>query len=158
RLTASAIADANDIHGLLIASPANPSGTVIGAQDLHEIADVCAKRKLRLISDEIYHGITYGTRAETALKFSKDAVVINSFSKYFWMTGWRIGWMIVPEDLVRTVERLCQNFYISPPTISQVTALAALDATEELDAHVRVYAANRARLLKALEEAGFGDI
>jgi aspartate/methionine/tyrosine aminotransferase len=113
---------------------------------------------VKLISDEIYHGITYGLRAQTALAFSDDVVVINSFSKYFSMTGWRIGWMVVPEGLVRPIERLTQNFYISPPTISQTAALAALDANEELDGHVRTYARNRERLLKALEEAGFGTI
>ncbi len=158
RLTADAVAEAGDIDALLIASPANPSGTVIGEGDLKGIVKHCAQRKVKLISDEIYHGITYGLRAQTALAFSDDVVVINSFSKYFSMTGWRIGWMVVPEGLVRPIERLTQNFYISPPTISQTAALAALDANEELDGHVRTYARNRERLLKALEEAGFGTI
>jgi aspartate/methionine/tyrosine aminotransferase len=158
RLTARAVADTPAIDGLLIASPANPSGAVIGADELAAIVDVCAKRKLKLISDEIYHGITYAGRAQTALAFSRDVVVINSFSKYFSMTGWRIGWMVVPDDMVRTIERLTQNFHISPPTLSQVAALAALDATDELDGHVRTYAANRTRLMAALKEAGFGAI
>ena len=131
RLTAKAIAATPDIDGVLIASPGNPSGTVIPADELAAIADACDTRGLKLISDEIYHGITYGERAQTALAFSRNAIVINSFSKYFSMTGWRIGWMVVPDDLVRTIERLTQNFYISPPTISQVAALAALDATDE---------------------------
>lgn len=156
RLTAATIAAARDIDGVLIASPGNPSGTVIAADELAAIADICDKRKLKLVSDEIYHGITYGGRAQTALAFTPNAVVINSFSKYFSMTGWRIGWMVVPEDLVRTIERLTQNFYISPPTISQVAALAALDATAELDGHVHTYARNRTRLLAALKDAGFG--
>jgi aspartate/methionine/tyrosine aminotransferase len=158
RLTAHAIAQASDIDGVLIASPANPSGTVIGADELAAIVDVCATRKLNLISDEIYHGIAYGGPVQTALAYSRDVIVINSFSKYFSMTGWRIGWMVVPDDLVRTIERLTQSFYISPPTISQVAALAALDATDELDAHVRTYAVNRSRLLAALKEAGFGAV
>jgi len=158
RLTAKAIGDTRDIDGVLIASPGNPSGTMIPADELEAISDVCDKRGLKLISDEIYHGITYGSRAQTALAFSPNTVVINSFSKYFSMTGWRIGWMVVPEDMVRTIERLTQNFYISPPTISQVAALAALDATDELDAHVRTYGANRARLLAALKDAGFGAV
>jgi aspartate/methionine/tyrosine aminotransferase len=158
RLTAKAIAATPDIDGVLIASPGNPSGTVIPARELSAIAEACDARGLKLISDEIYHGITYGERAQTALAFSRNTVVINSFSKYFSMTGWRIGWMVVPDDLVRTVERLTQNFYISPPTISQVAALAALDATDEADTYVRTYAKNRARLLAALKDAGFGAV
>jgi aspartate/methionine/tyrosine aminotransferase len=158
RLTARAVADTPGIDGLLVASPANPSGTVIAPDEFAAIVDVCGKRQLKLISDEIYHGITYAGRAETALKFTRDVVVINSFSKYFSMTGWRIGWMVVPDDMVRTIERLTQNFYISPPTLSQVGALAALDATEELDGYVRTYATNRMHLLAALKDAGFGAI
>jgi aspartate/methionine/tyrosine aminotransferase len=156
KLTAQALAAEQGIAGVLIASPANPSGTVIDGRELRAIVDLCDARGLKLISDEIYHGITYSVRAETALAMTPNAVVINSFSKYFSMTGWRIGWMVVPQDLVRTVERLTQNFYISPPAISQVAAQAALDAREELDGHVRVYARNRARLTSALKEAGFG--
>jgi aspartate/methionine/tyrosine aminotransferase len=158
RLTADAVANQADIDALLIASPANPSGTVIGERELKAIVEVCARRNVKLISDEIYHGIAYGARAQTALAFSDDVVVINSFSKYFSMTGWRIGWMVVPETLVRPIERLTQNFYISSPAISQVAALAALDAGEELNAHVRTYARNRERLLAAVQKAGFGAI
>jgi aspartate/methionine/tyrosine aminotransferase len=158
RLTAEAVANAAGIDGLLIASPANPSGTVIGERELKAIVEVCGQQNVKLISDEIYHGITYGSRAQTALAFSNDVVVINSFSKYFSMTGWRIGWMVVPESLVRPIERLTQNFYISPPTISQVAALAALDASDELDGHVRTYARNRERLLAAVGAAGFGTV
>lgn len=158
QLRAADIARAEGIAGALIASPANPSGTMIGAQALQDIVAVCAKRKLWLISDEIYHGITYDGPAQTALAYSPDVVVINSFSKYFSMTGWRIGWMVVPEAVARPIERLAQNLYISPPTISQAAALGALDAKEELDGHVRSYAANRSRLLAALKEANFGTI
>jgi aspartate/methionine/tyrosine aminotransferase len=158
RLTASAVEAAPGIDGLLIASPGNPSGTMIGERELKAIVADCGRRKIKLISDEIYHGIMYGAPAQTALAFSDDVVVINSFSKYFSMTGWRIGWMVVPESLVRPIERLTQNFYISPPTVSQVAALAALDAREELDGHVRVYARNRERLLAAVAAAGFGAV
>lgn len=158
RLTAQLVRDAGEAEGLLIASPANPSGTIIDEYELKAIVDACARRGQKLISDEIYHGITYSMPAQTALAYSDDVIVINSFSKYFSMTGWRIGWMVVPRDLVRTFERLAQNFYISPPAISQVAALAALEAREELDGHVRTYAVNRERLARALSDAGFGAL
>ena len=106
--------------GVLIASPSNPCGTVMPPDDIREIAAHCRRNGMALISDEIYHGLTYDCTAETALAFDQGAIVINSFSKYYSMTGWRIGWMIVPQDMVASVERLTQNFYISPPTISQV--------------------------------------
>jgi aspartate/methionine/tyrosine aminotransferase len=157
RLNADLVA-AHQADGVLIASPSNPCGTVIGASDLEGIALHCRSRGMRLISDEIYHGLVYGTRAETALHFDPDAIVINSFSKYFSMTGWRIGWMVLPANCVETVERLAQNFYISPPTISQVAALAAMDAGEELEGHVQRYGRNRRVLLSALEKAGYDII
>ena len=156
RLTAATLATVPDIDGVLIASPSNPCGSVVSADELLRIAGLCAERGLRLISDEIYHGITYETSAQTMLAYSPDVVVINSFSKYFSMTGWRIGWMVVPEWIVTTVERLAQNFYISAPAISQVAALHALDATRELDGHVKGYAANRRLLMQTLQCAGFG--
>jgi aspartate/methionine/tyrosine aminotransferase len=143
------------IKGMLIASPANPTGTMIAPDQLVELARVCSERGVQLISDEIYHGLTYGARAETALRFSEEAIVVNSFSKYFSMTGWRIGWMVVPERLVRTIERLAQNLYIAPPAIAQVAALGALDDMDELEANRRVYAENRVFLLEALPRAGF---
>ncbi len=145
------------IKGLLIASPANPTGTMIAPQKLAELARVCAERGVQLISDEIYHGLTYGARAETALACSDEAIVVNSFSKYFSMTGWRIGWMVVPPRLVRPVERLAQNLYIAPPAIAQAAALGAFDGMDELEANRRVYAENRAFLLEALPKAGFSD-
>ncbi len=147
-----------NLAGLLIASPANPTGTMLEPQRLMDILDVCRRRGLWFISDEIYHGLTYGMPTETALKHSDGAVVINSFSKYFSMTGWRVGWMVVPDELVRTVERLAQNLYIAPPTVSQVAALAAFDGIEELEANKRVYAANRELLLTGLPGAGFDRI
>jgi len=144
--------------GLLIASPANPTGTMLEPERLAALVRVCGERGLWFISDEIYHGLTYGAAAQTALAYSDEAIVINSFSKYFSMTGWRIGWMVVPDRLVRVIERLAQNLYISPPAVSQVAALAAFDAGEELEANRAVYAANRAVLLDGLPRAGFGSI
>ncbi len=142
-----AAAEAEDLAGLLIASPANPTGTMLEPDRLAEIAAVARRRKLWFVSDEIYHGLTWGLPQATALQFSDDVVVINSFSKYFSMTGWRVGWMVVPPGLVRTVERLAQNLYISPPAVSQVAALGAFDGMDELEANRRVYAANRDLLL-----------
>lgn len=146
------------LAGVLIASPANPTGTMLEPQRLQEILGVCRKRGLWFISDEIYHGLTYGMPAETALRHSDGVVVINSFSKYFSMTGWRVGWMVVPEELLRTVERLAQNLYIAPPTVSQVAALGAFDGLAELEANRRIYAANRELLLAELPKAGLDRI
>ncbi len=148
-------ASRDGVKGLLIASPANPTGTMIAPHALAELARVCAERGVQLISDEIYHGLTYGARADTALSHSDEAIVVNSFSKYFSMTGWRVGWMVVPQRLVRVVERLAQNLYIAPPAIAQAAALGAFDGMEELEVNRRVYAQNRAFLLDALPRAGF---
>jgi len=109
---------------------------------------------VRLVSDEIYHGIVYGKPAATALAFSDQAIVISSFSKYYSMTGWRIGWMVVPPDMLRAVECLAQNLYVAPPTLAQHAAIAALDCRAELDANVARYAENRALLLAELPKAG----
>lgn len=147
-----------DLAGLLLASPANPTGTMLEPARLAEIAAVARRRKLWLVSDEIYHGLAWGVPQATALQFSDDVVVINSFSKYFSMTGWRVGWMVVPPGLVRTVERLAQNLYISPPAVSQIAALGAFDGLDELEANKRVYAANRGLLLDELPKAGLGEI
>ena len=127
-------------------------------QRLAEIADLCKRRGIWFVSDEIYHGLTYGVPEATALQFSNDVVVINSFSKFFSMTGWRVGWMVVPDGLVRTVERLAQNLYIAPPAISQVAALGAFDGLDELAANKRVYVANRDLLLAGLPKAGLAKI
>jgi aspartate/methionine/tyrosine aminotransferase len=151
-------AKAGDLSGLLIASPANPTGTMLEPGRLADIAAACARNRIWLISDEIYHGLTYGPKEETALAHSDQAIVINSFSKYFSMTGWRVGWLVVTEDLVRPIERLAQNLYISPSAVSQVAALAAFDAVEELEANKRVYADNRALLLEELPKAGLDRI
>ena len=146
------------LGGLLVASPANPTGTLVEPARLAAIADACRERGAWLVSDEIYHGLTYGAAATTALAISDAAVVINSFSKYFSMTGWRIGWMVVPDHLVRTVERLAQNLYIAPPAASQVAALGAFDSLDELEANRQVYAANRSLLLDGLPALGFDRI
>ena len=122
------------------------------------LIDACRSRGAAFISDEIYHGIEYEKKAVTALEISDAVYVINSFSKYFSMTGWRIGWMVVPADHVRTIERLTQNMYVCAPHVSQIAALAALDCEEELQANLEVYRQNRALLLKGLPEAGFTRI
>ena len=153
-----AAADEHDLAGLLIASPANPTGTMLEPGRLAEICELARRRGLWFVSDEIYHGLTWGVPQATALQFSDDVIVINSFSKYFSMTGWRVGWMVVPEAIVRTVERLAQNLYISPPAVSQVAALGAFDGLDELEANKRVYAANRDLLLRELPKAGLIDI
>jgi aspartate/methionine/tyrosine aminotransferase len=146
------------IAGLVVASPANPTGTMLEPQRLAEIAHACRRANIWLVSDEIYHGLAYGMPEETALAHSSDAVVINSFSKYFSMTGWRIGWLVVPQRLVRPIERLAQNLYISPPTVAQVAALGAFDGMDELEANRRVYAENRELLLAELPRMGLGRI
>lgn len=148
------LADAGDLDGLIVASPANPTGTMIAPADLARLCDYCRERGIRLISDEIYHGITYGAPAQTARAFGGEGIVVNSFSKYYSMTGWRLGWMVVPPDLARSVECLAQNFYISPPALSQLAAVAAFDCREELDGHVARYRANRDLLVAALARAG----
>ena len=143
------------LDGLIVASPANPTGTMLDRDALAQVVDYCAGQGIRLVSDEIYHGIAYRGAAETALRFTDDAVIVNSFSKYFSMTGWRIGWMVVPEDLGRPVECLAQNLFISPPTLAQHAAVAAFDCAEELDGNVARYAANREILLEGLPRIGF---
>lgn len=147
-----------DLDGLMVASPSNPAGTMLGHDGIANLADVCAARGISLISDEIYHGLHYDDRAVSALEVTDDVYVINSFSKYFSMTGWRVGWMVVPEDHAKTVERLAQNLFICPPHVSQVAALAALDAVDELEANREVYRANRALMLEGLPKAGFDKI
>jgi len=143
------------LDGLIVASPANPTGSMIPRAELERLAAYCRTRGIRLVSDEIYHGIVFAGAAETALAFDAEAVVINSFSKYYSMTGWRLGWMVAPESLARAVECLTQNLYISPPTLSQIAGLAAFDCRAELDANVARYAENRRRLLAELPKAGF---
>ena len=144
--------------GLILASPGNPSGTVLTAPELAALSDASRARGMALISDEIYHGLSYGERCHSALEVTDEVVVINSFSKYFSMTGWRVGWMIVPEGMIRTVERLAQNLFICPPHASQVAALAALDCIPEAEANLSVYARNRQIMLERLPKMGFDRI
>ncbi|KAB0269543.1 pyridoxal phosphate-dependent aminotransferase [Microvirga brassicacearum] len=160
-MTAQAVERAHaerPIHGILAMSPANPSGTMIGRDALAELGAMCRRLGLWFISDEIYHGLTYSAPASTALSSDDDAIIINSFSKYYCMTGWRIGWMVVPERVVRPIERLAQNFYISPPYLSQVAALAAFEAIDELEIVKAGYARNRAILLEELPRIGISDM
>jgi aspartate/methionine/tyrosine aminotransferase len=148
------------LDGLLVASPANPSGTMIDRPALAALARHCEAQGMALISDEIYHGLTYETPAVSALELTDQVFVINSFSKYYAMTGWRIGWMVVPERFVRTVQNLAQNLFICPSHASQVAALAALsdEGEAEVARHIEGYARNRAALMEALPGLGFTDI
>jgi len=152
--TPELLASVGRLDGLIVASPANPTGTMISAGDLSRLAAWCRDRNIRLISDEIYHGITYETAAATARAFGREPVIVNSFSKYYSMTGWRLGWMLVPSDLARSVECLAQNFYISPPALSQSAALPVFGCRGELDGHVARYRANRDLLIRTLDAAG----
>ena len=153
----AALARVDGLNGVLVASPANPTGTMVAPEALAELVSATADHNAWFISDEIYHGLTYGMPEATALAYDDNAIIINSFSKYYCMTGWRIGWMVVPECLVRTVECLAQNLFISPPALSQVAALAAFDTTDELEARRQRYAENRAFLLEALPRLGFTE-
>ena len=147
-----------DLRGLLVASPANPTGTMLDHSAMSALIGACHDAGASFISDEIYHGVEYEKKAVTALEVTDDCYVINSFSKYFSMTGWRVGWMVVPEDQVRVVERIAQNMFICAPHASQVAALAAMDCEDELQANMDVYRANRALMLDGLPKAGFANI
>jgi aspartate/methionine/tyrosine aminotransferase len=153
-----------DVHrrtplaGVLVASPANPTGTMMTADALAALIQAAEGEGIRFISDEIYHGLDYAFPAETAARFSPDAVVINSFSKYFCMTGWRVGWMLVPDVLVRPIDRLQGNLAISVPTLSQIAAEAAFEGRAEMEAVKRGYEENRRILLKGLPKAGLDKI
>lgn len=150
------------LAGVLIASPANPTGTMMSPEALETLIKCCEGLDIRFISDEIYHGLTYdevsGVETSTALQFSDNVVVINSFSKYYCMTGWRVGWMILPEESIRSVERLSQSLYISAPELSQVAAMHALDCKPELEKVRLSYLENRRLLLRRLPELGFDKV
>lgn len=156
-LTAEILDGLGPIDGVIVASPSNPTGSIIDAPTLAAIAAWCDARGAALISDEIYHGIQYGRAPVTAACLGDRAYVINSFSKYYSMTGWRIGWMVCPPAAVRAVEKLMQNLFISAPTLAQLAAVAAFDATDELEGHVRRYARNRDVLMQALPKLGLTD-
>jgi aspartate/methionine/tyrosine aminotransferase len=146
------------LKGVLVMSPANPTGVMMSSAAIAALAESCRRLGLWFVSDEIYHGLTYEAQAASALTAAPEAIVVNSFSKYFCMTGWRIGWLVLPERLVRPVERLAQNLFISPPHVSQVAAEAAFEATEELEAVKAGYAQSRALLLEALPRLGFTEL
>jgi aspartate/methionine/tyrosine aminotransferase len=152
--TPELLAEAGPLDGLVVASPANPTGTMIAPAELARLVGYCRERGIRLVSDEIYHGIEYEDRAATARAFGHETIVINSFSKYYSMTGWRLGWMLTPPGLARSVECLAQNFYISPPALSQIAAVPAFACRAELDGHVARYRANRDLLIRALAAVG----
>jgi aspartate/methionine/tyrosine aminotransferase len=144
--------------GLIVASPANPTGTVIPAAQFRELAAFCDANGIRLISDEIYHGLVYGAEVATAADISPHAIVVNSFSKYFSMTGWRLGWLVLPQDLTRAVECLAQNLFISPPAMSQWAGVHVFACDDALQANVARYARNRAVLLERLPALGFDKL
>jgi aspartate/methionine/tyrosine aminotransferase len=146
------------LRGVLIASPANPTGTMVPAQLLRELIAAAESEGIGFISDEIYHGLDYAFAAQTAAKLSESAVIINSFSKYFCMTGWRIGWMVLPDALIRPVERLQGNLAISVPALSQIAALAAFDGRTEMELVKHGYEENRGILLAGLPKIGFDKI
>lgn len=146
------------LAGILVASPANPTGSMLSPEELKSLVETAEALGIRFLSDEIYHGLVYVGSAETALRFSPNAIVINSFSKYYCMAGWRVGWLVLPDDLVRPVERLAQNLYLSPPDLSQRAALGAFDAKGELEAIKEGYARNRQLLLERLPKLGFSDL
>ena len=146
------------LNGLLVASPSNPTGTMLSRGELGALIEATERSEAAFISDEIYHGIEYETKAVSALEITNNCYVINSFSKYFSMTGWRVGWMVVPENHIRQVERLAQNMFICAPHASQVVALAAMECREELTAYQAVYQKNRRLMIEGLPKAGFDRI
>lgn len=147
-----------DLAGLMVASPANPTGTMLDHNALGALIGAAQDQGASFISDEIYHGLEYEAKAVTALELTDECYVINSFSKFFAMTGWRVGWMVVPEDHVRVIERIAQNMFICAPHASQLAALAALDCQDEMRENLAVYARNRDLMLQGLPKAGFTNI
>lgn len=144
------------VQGIIIASPSNPTGTMITDDELTRLYDYCKAKNIRILSDEIYHNVTYtGNKGKTSLSLGDDTIVLNSFSKYFLMAGWRLGWVVSPPDLVRSYESLVQSFFVSPPALQQYAALKVFDCRDELDATVQEYAENREILLRELPKAGF---
>jgi aspartate/methionine/tyrosine aminotransferase len=144
--------------GVIVASPANPTGTIIAAAELEAIAGVCRDRRIRIISDEIYHGLSYAAPARSMLEFERTTLVVNSFSKYFSMVGWRLGWLLVPREHIHRARAYMGNLFLTAPSLSQHAGLVALDCREELESHVAVYAHNRALLLAALPKLGLDVI
>jgi aspartate/methionine/tyrosine aminotransferase len=145
-------------RGVIIASPANPSGTIIAAGELEAIANVCRDRNIQILSDEIYHGLSYVGPTRSMLEFAPSALIINSFSKYFSMVGWRLGWLLAPRESLQRARAYYGNLFLTAPSLSQHAALAALDCRDELQGHLAVYARNRELLLAALPKLGLGMI
>ena len=144
--------------GVIVASPANPTGTIIPAEEMAAIAEVCRARGIRIVSDEIYHGLSYIEPARSMLEFEPDALIINSFSKYFSMAGWRLGWLLSPAAHAPRPRTYASNLFLTPPSLAQHAALAAMDAREELEGHIAVYRRNRELLLEALPKLGLREI
>lgn len=144
--------------GVIVASPANPTGTILSGAELEDIARVCQERGIRIISDEIYHGLSYTTPAHTMLEYAPEALIINSFSKYFSMAPWRLGWLVVPKKLVGAARARMGNLFLPPSALSQHAALAAFECEEELQGHVATYRTNRDLFLKALPAMGLAHI
>lgn len=153
-----AIHELEPVQGILVANPNNPNGTMMRPPAFRSLVDTCREAGIRFVSDEIYHGLTYGMPEITALELDRQAFVINSFSKFFCMTGWRIGWMIVPEDMLSVIDRLQQNLFICAPEISQIAALAAFDGIDEMISIKRGYEKNREMFLQRLPQLGFRTI
>ncbi|MEM9130808.1 MAG: aminotransferase class I/II-fold pyridoxal phosphate-dependent enzyme [Actinomycetota bacterium] len=158
RPTVEVLAAAGDLDGLVVASPSNPTGTVLGDDHLAELCRWAEAHDVRLVADEIYHGITYDQRAPSILAHRDDVLVFNSFSKYFSMTGWRLGWVVAPEPMAEAVERLAQSLTVAPPTLSQLAGVAAFDCIDELEANVERYRTNRRILLDGLPAAGIDRV
>ncbi|MBV9509100.1 MAG: aminotransferase class I/II-fold pyridoxal phosphate-dependent enzyme, partial [Caulobacteraceae bacterium] len=159
QLTAAALAALDPApDGVILASPANPTGTIIAPEALAKIAELCRERNIRIISDEIYHGLSYGLPTPSALQFAPDALVLGSFSKYFAMAGWRLGWLLAPLGDAARARTYIGNLFLTPPYLSQHAALAAFDSREELEEHVAAYARNRQRLLAVLPQWGLRGI
>lgn len=155
QITASALAALDPApHGVVIASPANPTGTIIPPEELAAIAKVCRERGIRIVSDEIYHGLSFGDAAQSMLQHDATTLVVNSFSKYFSMAGWRLGWLVVPPDLIGAARARMGNLFLTPPVLAQHAGLTAFDCDEELKGHVENYARNRAMMLDALPAMG----
>lgn len=159
QLTAAAVAAlAPAPDGLIVASPANPTGTVIAPDELAAIAAICRERGIRIISDEIYHGLGYGVPIASMLERDPDALIVNSFSKYYSMAGWRLGWLLVPRDLIPAARARMGNLFLTPPVLAQRAGLVAFDCRDELEGHLRTYARNRDLLLDALPAMGLQRI
>lgn len=146
------------LKGLIVTSPSNPTGTMIAPDTLRQVIEWCQRNDVVVISDEIYHGLTYGDPAATALATSSDVIVVNSFSKYFSMTGWRLGWLVVPENLVEPIVKFAANLLIAPPTLSLLAAPAAFESHDELQGHLGRYVTNRSIMLDGLRSAGLDKL